>query len=531
MLKLKTYRARLIFYVALLAAFLMFALLVSSFYARSILLDEAESNTQRTAKLLDTHIRSHHNDMLRYADIVRNDMQLQEYMFVVVSLGTEVAPLEELYERQFNWLPVTGSTLTNTEGGVVIGEESPSPILTKQNTSEKVRPVATYYYDQHGLKLVSTAPVSYREEELGHVSLTLRYDERALEKLEMQSNGKILVSQNNTFIFSSDHSALGKNFDPYKSRFELNNETYMMHRINLPGVIATPGLELWFATSETALFENISRYNQITLIIVSIGGIGMILLGNYLLRNFQKPIQELAEMTHEVAQGELPQIRRHVENNEIDSLSNKFMDMVQSLREKQNIINETQRQLESLAVTDTLTDLYNRRHLIELFPKLHGQAQRNDELLGAILIDIDHFKRVNDQYGHLAGDQCLREFATILRATTRKNDFLFRMGGEEFLILTLGENKQGMLAHAEKIRNTTQLRNIQYDNLSILITVSCGVSLVEADKAQVEDVMNNLLKQADNALYQAKHQGRNRTVFFEGEGTEGHENIARGDRG
>lgn len=517
MFKLKTYRARLISYVALLAAFLTCTLLVSSFYARGILMDEAESNTQRTAKLLDTYIRSHHNDMLRYADIVRNDMQLQEYMFVVVSLGAETNPLKELYARQFNWLPVTDSTLIDLKGNVIVGNESPSLILTQKITIEPSKPVAIYYYDQYGLKLVSTAPVSYRGQELGYISLTLRYDEAALEKLEMQSNGKLLVAQNNTFIFSSDHSALGKNYDSYKGRFKLNNESYMMHRINLPGVIATPGLELWFATSETALFENITRFNQMTLVIVSIGVIGMILLGNFLLRNFQKPLQDLADMAHEVAQGELPQIRRQVETNEIDSLSNKFMDMVQSLREKQNIIDETQRQLESLAVTDTLTGLYNRRHLIELFPKLHGQSQRNNELLGAILIDIDHFKNVNDNHGHLAGDQCLREFSTILRASTRKNDFLFRMGGEEFLILTLGENEQGMLAHAEKIRNATQQQKIKYDDQHISMTVSCGVSLLTSGNARVEEVMNDLLKQADNALYQAKNQGRNRTVIFKGE--------------
>ncbi len=517
MLQLRTYRSRLIFYVALLAAFLVCTLLVSSYYARSILLEEAESNTRRTAKLLDTHIRSHYSDIIRYGDIVRNDTQLQEYMFVVVSLGAENKPLERLYNRQFNWLPVSESALVDVDGNLVIGTEPSEPALTNKAFGKSENSEAVYYYDAHGLKLVSTTPINYRQEELGNVVLTMRYDEAALHELEMQSNGKLLITKNNTFIFASDHSVLGKRFDRYKGRTVLGEESYMMHRISLPGVIATPGLELWFATSETALFENISRFNQITMVIVVIGVLGMVLLGNYLLRNLQKPLKQLADMTHEVAQGELPQFKRHIETNEIDSLSNKFMDMVQSLREKQNIIDESQRQLESLAVTDTLTGLYNRRHLLELFPKLHGQAQRNNEQLGAILIDIDHFKHINDSHGHLAGDQCLREFSAVLRASTRKNDFLFRMGGEEFLILTLGENLNGMRAHAEKIRLAVQQRNIQYDNLEILMTVSAGIALIDVGNNSIEDVMNTLLKQADNALYQAKNKGRNRTVIFEGE--------------
>lgn len=519
MIQLKTYRSRLIFYVALLAAFLVFTLLVSSYYARDILLEEAESNTRRTAKLLDTHIRSHYNDIIRYGDIVTNDTQLQEYMFVVVSLGADGEPLQKLYNRQFNWLPVSESALIDVNGNLVIGTEPSKPALTSRNInlSDTKKPEAVYYYDAQGLRLVSTTPINYREEELGKLILTLRYNEEALKNLEIQSNGKLLITKNNTFIFSSDHNILGQNFDRYKGRFKLGEESYLMHRISLPGIIATPGLELWFATSETALFESISRFNQITLVIVVISVLGIVLLGNYLLRNLQQPLKELADMTHDVAQGDLPQFKRHVETNEIDSLSNKFMDMVQSLREKQNIIDETQRQLESLAVTDTLTGLYNRRHLLELFPKLHGQAQRNNERLGAILVDIDHFKHINDSHGHLAGDQCLREFSAVLRATTRKNDFLFRMGGEEFLILTLGENIEGIRAHAEKIRLAVQQRNIQYDNLEILMTVSCGISLIDVGDAAIENVMNTLLKQADNALYQAKNKGRNRTVIFDGE--------------
>ncbi|MGD8998877.1 MAG: diguanylate cyclase [Granulosicoccaceae bacterium] len=513
MFSLKTYRSRLIFFVVVLSAFLATVLYASSFYARTIMLDEAEENTRRTAQLLDANILAQHNELKRYAAIVRSDLQLQEYMYIIKSIAADTEPLDTLFHRQFSWLPVNHANIVSMDGKIVAGTKADHPLAIPSpgDTAESTR----YEFSNNMLRLAASAPIFYREALLGQVVLDIDYDRSLLNALEQQSNGYIFIIKNGMVIDATNPAFIGKGFDRYTRRMHLGKEYYMLQRINLPGTITTPGLELWFATSETSLFEHIAQFNKLTLLFILMGAFGIISLWTFLLRNFQKPLRELAEMTDEVALGSLPEVSRQTERNEIDLLSNKFSDMVESLRDKQAVIEATQQQLQSLAITDTLTELYNRRHLLEIFPELLAEAQRNNKHISAVLIDIDHFKQINDRYGHLVGDQCLCEFASILSSNSRRDDFLFRIGGEEFLILTIGETGQGLQQHAEKIRTGIESHPIHFDDKTISITVSCGIAYIDPAGFDTEVAMNTLLKFADNAMYQAKHSGRNRTMTLE----------------
>lgn len=514
MFKLKTYRSRLILHVAVLAIFLSLTVYAASYYTRSVLVEEADANTRRTARLIDTHIQAQHNELRRYATIISSDLQLQEYMYIVNSVGSDAEPLDRLFSRQFNWLPVTSANLVNSRGEILAGSNSENPvnIAPLLNSTEAS---TSYEYSDGKLRLVAVNPVYYRQARLGLVVLNVDYDRALISTLEQQSNGHLFVVRDGTIVSATDTQLVGAKFDRYDRRLSVDSHTYMLQRINLPGYINTPGLELWYATSETLLFDHLAQFNKITLLFILLGASGIMALGTVLLRNFDRPLRELAAMTDTVALGGLPDAPRQKERNEIDSLSNKFIDMVQSLRDKQTEIDATQQQLQSLVITDTLTGLYNRRHLLELFPKLLAEAQRNKKHIGAVLLDIDHFKQINDRYGHLCGDHCLREFTDILRKNSRSNDFLFRIGGEEFLILTLGETGRGLQHLAEKIRKHAERHVVHFEEHLVNMTVSCGIAYIDPEGFETEMAMNTLLKFADNAMYQAKHGGRNRTMVLE----------------
>jgi diguanylate cyclase (GGDEF)-like protein len=161
------------------------------------------------------------------------------------------------------------------------------------------------------------------------------------------------------------------------------------------------------------------------------------------------------------------------------------------------------------SLKDELTRLYNRRALEEFAPKEVARAQRFEHSLSVLLIDIDKFKQINDVYGHQAGDHVLRTIGRILRIETRKNDFSFRYGGEEFLVLLPETNKNQAKVVAEKLRNVIERTTMLPSNREFC-TASFGVSELLANEH-----WERLIERADRALYDAKNQGRNRVVLSE----------------
>ncbi len=162
------------------------------------------------------------------------------------------------------------------------------------------------------------------------------------------------------------------------------------------------------------------------------------------------------------------------------------------------------------ALLDPLTQLWNRRGMEEQWdPLLHSLAQRGQHL-GAVFADLDHFKAVNDELGHLVGDQVLWAVARRLSATTRPDDLLVRFGGEEFLLLTGVSGPQELEHIAERLRHSIGRAPISTDSGSCNMTLSLGAALLEPN-----ELRESLLRRADMALYAAKHAGRNRTCLAE----------------
>ena len=161
-------------------------------------------------------------------------------------------------------------------------------------------------------------------------------------------------------------------------------------------------------------------------------------------------------------------------------------------------------ELDRVSRIDMLTNIYNRRHLDEHLRSVISAARRHDRTIGVLLVDIDHFKDVNDEHGHLAGDAVLREVAARLQAAMRTEDALGRWGGEEFLAVLTDTPPQGVRTMAERLRQVIAAAPFTLDDGSqIRVTVSVGHTN-GTDDAEI------LVHRADDALYVAKAEGRNR---------------------
>jgi two-component system, cell cycle response regulator len=166
--------------------------------------------------------------------------------------------------------------------------------------------------------------------------------------------------------------------------------------------------------------------------------------------------------------------------------------------------------LEEMALTDALTGLPNRRAIDVWAPRQLNAAARHDFSIWAIMADLDFFKKVNDVYGHDAGDTVLRSFSEILKTNTRQSDMCARLGGEEFLVLITHAEKQDVKPVVERIRKQFEDSKVIVGNATITATASFGIAGFRGTKPPELDA---LVARADTAMYAAKEKGRNRMEF------------------
>lgn len=176
---------------------------------------------------------------------------------------------------------------------------------------------------------------------------------------------------------------------------------------------------------------------------------------------------------------------------------------------------ELARQLRLLASTDSLTGTHNRRHFLHLLTQELMRYQRYNEPAALLMLDLDHFKHVNDQFGHATGDKVLKAFTACALRMLRRSDQLGRLGGEEFAILLPDTDSQGAHELAERLRHAVEEDEVASDSGNIRYSVSIGIALFHHDDGSADSI----LARADHALYRAKHAGRNR-VEMESAGTE-----------
>jgi diguanylate cyclase (GGDEF)-like protein len=154
---------------------------------------------------------------------------------------------------------------------------------------------------------------------------------------------------------------------------------------------------------------------------------------------------------------------------------------------------------------DALTQVYNKRYFSEALEREYNRAQRYKREMSLVVFDVDHFKAINDEHGHLAGDAVLRQVAAEVKPKLREQDIFARVGGEEFALLLPEINREGAMATAEKVRKLVEAATFVVETLSVKMTVSAGVTALDA---RCKDAMA-LYERADAALYEAKRGGRN----------------------
>jgi diguanylate cyclase (GGDEF)-like protein/PAS domain S-box-containing protein len=173
-------------------------------------------------------------------------------------------------------------------------------------------------------------------------------------------------------------------------------------------------------------------------------------------------------------------------------------------------LHEAQTHLKQMAITDELTGLTNRRYIVERLEEEFQRSKRSGRPLSLIMLDIDHFKQINDAYGHLFGDVVLRVIASRIKSSLRKHDLVGRVGGEEFLVVCPDSSIEDTVVVAERIRKIINDELIGDGINEVKVALSAGVTMLKAD----DDSADRIFSRADTALYKAKGEGRNRFVVL-----------------
>ena len=173
---------------------------------------------------------------------------------------------------------------------------------------------------------------------------------------------------------------------------------------------------------------------------------------------------------------------------------------------------QLEQNLQRSAFIDGLTGIFNRQYFMKRAAEELAFARRHHRPLGVIMIDIDHFKLVNDSYGHQMGDFVLNRFASIINSSKRPEDVFARYGGEEFILLPRGDiSIEGMRQHCERIRQTIETSEFAFGETRVRITISLGFYLGMVPREEGDPPIHDFIAKADKALYRAKDLGRNRT--------------------
>ncbi len=259
-------------------------------------------------------------------------------------------------------------------------------------------------------------------------------------------------------------------------------------------------------------FRQVSKLQRLTLILAGAILLAIGACAYVLALTIVQPLKRLSQGADQVASGDL-NVDLPVRNrSEVGYLTQVFNQMVEKLRNGREeldrvnaILRERNQDLHKISITDPLTGLSNRKHLMEALSTELVRSVRHEHAFGLLLIDIDHFKQINDTYGHQKGDAVLCRLAAIFKENIRKCDYAARYGGEEFILLLTETASSGAREVAQRICRAASQDTVPSASGAISYTVSIGVGIFPADGKDAK----SLIEHADKALYTAKKAGRN----------------------
>jgi diguanylate cyclase (GGDEF)-like protein len=281
--------------------------------------------------------------------------------------------------------------------------------------------------------------------------------------------------------------------------------------------------------STQELDEKIATLTQQGILLALIALIIGVIFSFWLGRQITTPLRTLADVTAEMAGSEMYVRVDLPVKDEVGQLGQAFNQMTDSIQNREqelrelassleNVVeertDELRRQnerLEQIAITDSLTGIYNRRFFFELAEKEVARAKRYGNPLSVVILDADRFKKMNDTYGHLIGDQILMNLAQLCQKNIRSLDIIARYGGEEFVILMPEVDCSAAQNSAERLRELVANTSMVTGGLDVMMTISLGVACWNGGP---DLDFNALLARADRALYQSKESGRNRVCVW-----------------
>jgi len=417
-----------------------------------------------------------------------------------------------------------------------VGEKVDIPEALWQRASGVVSTGVTdvVAHADHRTQLASAMVVNPNDQRVGslHAILQLETLDQILRGSDVLPGVEIFaVARDNSYVSTSPQRAQRQRFD--RPVNEAGDENAVVEYANHNGerVVGTTRpfprfgwtlvVEEPYASAFEPVISGIRRVVAIDLAIVVLFG----LLAYRIAVSMVRPIEVLSDVAHRISAGEVDvEIPETKSRDEVGLLSHAFRDMTVHLANNARELEVSQREmeqalerlriqneelqrvnevLEQLSITDGLTRLHNHRFFQEYLTKQVKRADRTQEPLALILIDIDHFKRWNDRLGHSGGDEILRRVAEVMNSVIRGTDLLARYGGEEFALLAGNTELDGAVQLAEKIRSEIACTTFTIDPPSERdqVTVSIGVAAYQGDRKALFDA-------ADRALYRAKAAGR-----------------------
>lgn len=258
-------------------------------------------------------------------------------------------------------------------------------------------------------------------------------------------------------------------------------------------------LKIYSNSLLNALKENIASYEQVQ------AQEQIIIKANKVLENEITRVSELYNVTKEMSACLTTDDLTSIVNKKLNELPKDNHPIIDGLANLQSKRIDLYQKVLQLAITDALTGVYVRRHFLERCNEELARARHQNLSLAILMLDIDHFKDINDRFGHLVGDVVLKEIARLITSNLREIDLLARYGGEEFVIALVDTPLDMAVVVAERIRKTIETTPVYAYDETIRATISIGVAVYPKDSA----LLDGLIGAADKALYKAKQKGRN----------------------
>ena len=476
----------------------------------------------RTAQLFESHLKFEQNELLRFATIVSEDINIKEYMFLVDHFDSGYDTLSEVYSSAFGGLPVDNAALVTQAGKIAYGKLDDIELNRLVNIiNTKTKETLYIFRDNATIERTIVHPIFYKKEFIGSVILSSYYDQSWLDKMQQRIKGLLFIEKNRKIVRSTNALLLGETLNKYSNNIEVGDSVYQLYPVVSLG--ENDHVALWYGVSVTAATDNIGHFVSLSLLLTCFGIVIIIAVSYFITRNYEKPLAQLNGFISEIINGKLPEIDKQVERNEIDFLRNKFVDMVNTLKVKEQEVETAQRQLTHHAATDALTGMLNRRSFQHILNDMLGEIKKSGSTHAVCYIDLDQFKVVNDTCGHEAGNELLKQLTSLMKARVRKSDVLARLGGDEFGLIIRDADIKTALAVTENLLSL--IRQFKYVNENRIFTVGASIGVVEiSNETKITD---ELLNKADIACYAAKNKGRNRIVVYE-DTTETEKTTAQG---